>query len=372
MDKEALSHYGWVIIVIIIVLMFITAATPMGSYIFDSFMQAQEPVVNSISSENVFVSGACMVNYTAAELESFGNKVYQIGLTKPEYVLAIFNKDNTSAVVVKNGAESDGKVKNFNARNSPFYVHRQTLKEVEVREGITNIGLYMFYGCGNLKDVLIPISVESINNFAFCDSKSMKSIYIPKNVKYISGSAFTLKDTLVRIDASAQNKHYIAINNVLFSKDMTQLVFVATGLKYKTFEVPQSVKSIGSYALYNMKTLEDIIIPEGVTQIGHYAFGYCIKLKDLIIPSTVNRIENYAFYGCKSLTSVAIPEGVKEIRDNTFNGCSSLASITIPSTVEEIDSTAFKNCPSFNTVRGKAGSFAQSWANNNGYIFEAI
>ena len=94
----------------------------------------------------------------------------------------------------------------------------------------------MFYGCGNLKNVLIPNSVETVNNFAFCDCKSINSIYLPKNLKYISGSAFTLKDTLVTIKASDQSKNYTSINSALFSKDMTQLIFVTTGLKYKTFK----------------------------------------------------------------------------------------------------------------------------------------
>ena len=71
----------------------------------------------------------------------------------------------------------------------------------------------MFYGCGNLKNVLIPNSVETVNNFAFCDCKSINSIYLPKNLKYISGSAFTLKDTLVTIKASDQSKNYTSINN---------------------------------------------------------------------------------------------------------------------------------------------------------------
>lgn len=371
MDKETLSQYGWIVIVIIILTIFLAIASPLGTYIFGGFKKVQEPIANFEESEDIFYSGALSVNVHPKELET-QNNIYQIGATKPEYVLAIFNKDNSGVIVVKNGEESDGKIKNFGARNSPFYTHRETLKEVEIREGVTSIGLYMFYGCGNLKNVLIPNSVETVNNFAFCDCKSINSIYLPKNLKYISGSAFTLKDTLVTIKASDQSKNYTSINNVLFNKDMTQLIFVTTGLKYKTFEVPKSVTSIGSYALYNMRTLESITIPEGVKTIGHYSFGYCTNLKDLVIPSTVNRIENYAFYGCKLLTDIVIPEGVKEIRDNTFNNCSSLTAITIPSTVEKIDSTAFKNCPSFNTIRGNAGSYAQTWANDNGYTFIAV
>ena len=77
------------------------------------------------------------------------------------------------------------------------------------------------------------------------------------------------------------------------------------------------------------------------------------------------------FSDCSSLTSVTIPEGVTIIGESVFAFCSNLKSITIPESATSIGKNVFGNCKSFTSIKGKAGSYAETWAKENYYTFIA-
>lgn len=74
-------------------------------------------------------------------------------------------------------------------------------------------------------------------------------------------------------------------------------------------------------------------------------FEDCTSLSDIEIPGWVTAIKSKAFKGCTSLTRLAIPESVTEIADDAFEGCKL-------------------------TIVGEKGSYAETYANENGFTFE--
>ena len=82
-------------------------------------------------------------------------------------------------------------------------------------------------------------------------------------------------------------------------------------------------------------------------------------------------IGDSAFRGCTSLTSITIPNRVTSIGYRAFRGCTSLTSVTIPKSVKTIDKTAFQ-LSGLTTIKGVTGSYAQTFANENGFEFIAI
>ena len=160
----------------------------------------------------------------------------------------------------------------------------------------------------SLTDVTISDKVKAIKDCALTYCNSVNSLTILNGVKSID------KMALIKLDI-------------------------------KELVIPDSVKSIGSWAFYGCASLTNIVIPDSVKVIGNRAFGNCSSLTSITIPSGVKKIRFGTFYGCSSLTNVVIPEGVKVICEGAFKDCPSLTSIRIPNSVKAIGlSSIDKNC----------------------------
>lgn len=111
--------------------------------------------------------------------------------------------------------------------------------------------------------------------------------------------------------------------------------------------IPETVKTVDEYVCTGNPNLQ-IVVMEGAEQIGYAAFQSCTALHTVIMNDGVTDIKEYAFYGCESL---------KEI--------------TIPASVTSIHFSAFMNCAEGFTIRGTAGSYAETYAGENDINFVA-
>ena len=238
----------------------------------------------------------------------------------------------------------------------PWIEHYESIKSVVIRDGVSSIGSYVFYGHSSITNVSLPKSLSSIGEGAFFGCTSLSSVTLPSKLKSIGTSAFDLCPiTSVKIPASvttiaknafalcgmdaikgrflitdftveASNKNYSSANGVLFNKDRTTLL-----------RCPMTKK--GAYA-----------VPSGVKRIAEDAFFGCAYLTSVSLPSTVSTIEPYAFEYCESMQSVALPNGLKTIDEGVFNNCLALQSVTLPSSVESINAYAFYCCEKLASV----------------------
>ena len=165
------------------------------------------------------------------------------------------------------------------------HAYQNSVKKIEIGNGVTSIGQYVFYNCYSLASITIPNGVTSIGQYVFYNCYSLASITIPNGVT-----------------------------------------------------------SIGQYAFQNCFSLASITIPNSVTSIGNYAFQYCYSLASITIPNSVTSIEDAVFANCRSLASITILNGVTSIGASAFRSCYSPASITIPNSVTSIGAAAFNNC----------------------------
>ena len=120
---------------------------------------------------------------------------------------------------------------------------------------------------------------------------------------------------------------------------------------FKEVLIPDSVKSIGSWAFKNCTSLKSVNIPNSVTSIGSNVFRDCTSLKSITIPNSVTSIGFAAFSKCESLTPVTIPNSVTSIEDWAFRNCTNLKSITIPDSVICIKDKAFYNCTNLSYIK---------------------
>ena len=125
--------------------------------------------------------------------------------------------------------------------------------------------------------------------------------------------------------------------------------------------------SLNGYFIFNPSK---IVIDESVTNISEIAF-MGTDIRSIELPSTIKTIGFGAFAICHNLSSVSLNEGLETIEGSAFAFCSSLAEIAIPQSVTNIDEDAFMNCDNL-TIKGVTGSYAETFANSNGYTFVAI
>ena len=320
-----------------------------------------------------------------------------------------------------------------------------SLSKVQLPNGLTKIGDSAFYYCTSLTEITIPDSVTQIEVSAFSGCTSLKELTIPDSVISIGGYAFSGCTSLAKITVSPDNKNYSSVDGVLFSKDMSALLAYPAGNKRSTYTVPDSVTKIDDAAFFGCVYLTDITvssdnknyisvdgvlftknmstlvaypagnerstytIPYGVKKIC--VLAYCENLKEIVFPDSVidasselfmvgccsltnivvspgnnifwsadgvlfanievnflvtypaaNERSTYtipdgveiiypeAFAHSKNLKSVTISESVTAIYESAFMCCTSLREITIPKSVIEIKDSAFENCDSLKNV----------------------
>ena len=112
-----------------------------------------------------------------------------------------------------------------------------SMENVVIEYGITNIGDNSFYYCPDLTSVQLPDTLKSIGSCAFSNCASLEKILLP-----------------------------------------------------------DSVTGIGTYAFYNCTNLAEIEIPCSTTILDVEVFGGCTSLAEMIIPEGVSRIEYGALW----------------------------------------------------------------------------
>ena len=133
------------------------------------------------------------------------------------------------------------------------------------------------------------------------------------------------------------------------------------------------MSTIPARYLYKSPEITTYDISDSVTSIGAAAFSHCSSLTSIAIPDSVTSIGDFAFEDCTSLTSATIGDGVMYIEHKMFRNCTSLTSITIPDSVTHIGYEAFYGCSSLTNInfRGtnaqwEAIAKANKWDENTG------
>ena len=267
----------------------------------------------------------------------------------------------------------------------------KSLESISVPSSVTSIGEGAFYECSRLKEIVLPSSVKKIGSGAFCDCSSLQkaqisgvteigdyafestglsTITLGKDLKQFSGMAF-FGSHLTDIKVDSANTSLKAINGVLYNKAMDTLLFYPPRKAGKTFQVPASVKTIGSCAFCKNLYLESVDLSAVVT-LKDSAFQECYALDSIVIPDSVTSAEDFTFYSCPALKSVTFGKGLKttgyqmfreckklaqikfgglqEIYAMSFGDCSSLESVSLPASVKSIGNGAFGNCRALKSV----------------------
>ncbi len=139
-----------------------------------------------------------------------------------------------------------------------------------------------------------------------------------------------------------------------------------------------TVMGIADFAFQGSVHAESIIIPDSVKFIGTGAFMSCTSLNEVVVGEGITVIPAECFFSCPALKSVTLPDKLESIGYEAFFCCPD-ADIEIPESVANIGENALgmQSDPHSGTyipvygflIKGKNGSTAQNYADENGIDF---
>lgn len=264
-------------------------------------------------------------------------------------------------------------------------VKNETLIAVYIPDSVTSIGTKVFEHCTAIKSLRTPLMGEDFATAQY--------------LGYLFGAS-RYEDNARDVPASLE---YLELGGK-YTELPAHALFDCNDLIYVAF--PETLKSIGTYAMYNCKSLvaldvrnltalaphaldacrglTKLTFGESLTSIGIGALEACDSLRTLTLPyvggsATENRylgyifgatvpdfsagyypqyltrvtllptctsIGNYAFHECDMLTEVVLPETLTEIGTRAFSGCLYLSKINFPTALTTVGDSAFFGCRS--------------------------
>ncbi len=270
---------------------------------------------------------------------------------------------------------------------SPFSGN-ESIREIFIDEGITELGNDIFYSCTGVTSVSLPDSLRYIGERAFYYN-GMDTINIPAAVETIDLKAFAHCGNLYRAIihrsdavigeqcfdncytglyihgwegstaeayADANGINFISWSlsgqcgtNVYYSVNPTTGVLTISGegamYNYmgdssapweeqcddiRKVIIENGVTFIGCSAFSLHRNIETVVMADSVTEIGDNAFSQNYSLTDITFSSNLETIGYYAFEFCGSLTAVSLPASLKTIRYAAFS-CCNITSVNVSS-----------------------------------------
>ena len=232
------------------------------------------------------------------------------------------------------------------------------LKEVEFREGVTEVPYEFLDNCNKLEKVTLPSTIKIIDDGAFRNCKNLKSITLNNGIQSIGEYVFAetslsgnlnIPDSVTQMDVTAFSdcgsfdKVHMS-NNIKCEKDKEYQWF--SGTEIGEINIPDTMLNcdncyfhgdeMGNYKgfataentiLRYIGTDKNPIVPDGITAIGKRAFTYC-DIDTVELPNSLTQIGEAAFY-LSTLKDITIPKNVKKIEDDAFDWCPFLEKVTI-------------------------------------------
>ena len=206
------------------------------------------------------------------------------------------------------------------------------LQTVKVCEGVTTMGINIFYESSTVVEVELPSTLETIGTEFAYKATALEKINIPQNLTEITTKAFCGCSKLTTVD---------------FSK--------ATNLE-----------TIGYWSFYNCSSLESAILPEGLTYIDELAFKLT-GVKEVYLPSTLETVStNNVFAECSKLETIT--SKATFIAENMFYNATALKTVTLEGTVT-IGTKAFQ-CDSASTTGEAVVFLPETLTTINDYAFK--
>lgn len=208
-----------------------------------------------------------------------------------------------------------------------------TLPEYYLDYPVTVIGRNAFSGNEAITEVVFSDTNTTIEEYAFMNCTSLETVSIPESVVSVGDRAF----------ANCTSLHTVTM--------LSDIVSMPTNM------------------FSGCAALADLTLSETIVDFGYGCFNGCSSLTDLGFVSGGVMIDSYAFNGTGA-ESVVLSDSLLAIPNYAFTNSPALTSVKIPESVVLIQPYAFdrENV----TIRCYPDSYAQAYAEENGFSYELI
>lgn len=240
--------------------------------------------------------------------------------------------------------------------NDSAFEYNNTIKEIVLPNCIQYIGHWAFNDASLLEKVNIPEDCNIIGQFAF-NGTAIKKFYIPADFTgSIMDCAFD-SSMVEDIEIDPSNKVFSLVNNCFIYKynDGYKMLLYVSQENQQEVIIPNIVTDIAMQPFSRYITIEKLVLGDGITNCTMRSFWYA-NINKIIIPNSVTSIEQESF-SCTNW---------EDISETSIR----YLELYIPSTVENIDDNAIIDSePYIVIIHGEVDSTAETFANNNGYVF---
>jgi hypothetical protein len=136
-------------------------------------------------------------------------------------------------------------------------------------DSVNFVATKAFGGCTNVSYIYFE-NLISIGDFAFQNCQ-IQSFTIGSHVEFIGTCAF-YSQSLESIYLNEENSYFKQENGVLFTKDMTEMIYYNRNNSNDFYEIPSSVYKIRERAILYPETTMAFIIGTNVTHLEYCAF----------------------------------------------------------------------------------------------------
>ena len=215
----------------------------------------------------------------------------------------------------------------------------EALKKIDIKEGLKKIGENSFAG-SRVEEVKLPESITEIGYGAFNNCKDLYDINLPSEIESIAGYSLENTKYLNNIKPDEYGCKYV--DNILLTSENNEssIIYIKAGTRL-----------IGAQAFKNRKDIEEVYIPKSVETICAEAFFQCSNLRKVDFEDGIKlrEIHYFTFVGCVKMENIDLPNSLTAIYAYSFGDCS-FTKIKIPENVEYLDSFAIRECYSLKEI----------------------
>lgn len=166
------------------------------------------------------------------------------------------------------------------------------ITSVTLGDGVESIGYSAFGGMMSLTSFTMPDSVTSMGGNVFQDCEYLKDVTISRNLGVDQlKSNFSWCFSLERVNVPDDAVNYTAKDGVVYTKDLSELVYVPTAKK-GSLVIPEGVKKIDGNA-FESTSLDGVTFPNSLQEIEKNGFTKQLDVVDL--GSSIVNIASDAF-----------------------------------------------------------------------------